>query len=194
MAKNFQETLEEAYTSGKLTQILDTSKTLADIAIALGYSAHGRNTGSITRFLLKNGLHFTSSSTRDKKLLTKICVNCGEEFLVSANNKKHAEQLTCSQYCSSNYLPFKIKRVVAKVGGLASSYPLVAKRNNLTYCCICNEKEVVDIHHLDEDRTNNDISNLVPLCPTHHAYMHRGKSNLILSKLVEYLDTRVTVD
>lgn len=39
-------------------------------------------------------------------------------------------------------------------------------------CVYCGEKELVDVHHLDEDKTNNVIENLIPLCPTHHRYMH----------------------
>ena len=40
--------------------------------------------------------------------------------------------------------------------------------------CDLNEPEVIEIHHIDKDRSNNNISNLVSLCPTCHKLHHRG--------------------
>ena len=37
---------------------------------------------------------------------------------------------------------------------------------------MCGEEKIVAVHHYDHDHTNNDIANLVPLCPTHHQYVH----------------------
>lgn len=38
------------------------------------------------------------------------------------------------------------------------------------------EKRQMDVHHKDEDRTNNDPSNLVTLCPPCHRLRHKPKS------------------
>lgn len=35
-------------------------------------------------------------------------------------------------------------------------------------CCIC-QTPFVQIHHIDDDPTNNDPDNLIPLCLNHHA-------------------------
>ena len=35
-------------------------------------------------------------------------------------------------------------------------------------CCIC-QTPYVQIHHIDENPSNNDPDNLIPLCPNHHA-------------------------
>lgn len=32
--------------------------------------------------------------------------------------------------------------------------------------------EVLEVHHIDGDRSNGDIDNLVVLCPNHHAVVH----------------------
>lgn len=40
-------------------------------------------------------------------------------------------------------------------------------------CVLCGF-EFSDIHHIDEDHSNNAQSNLVSLCPNHHRLVHRG--------------------
>lgn len=54
-------------------------------------------------------------------------------------------------------------------------------------CCVCGESLIVEVHHLDRDRNNSNINNLVPLCPTHHAYMHSVHKKLIEDKVLEYM-------
>jgi len=189
MSTTFKLKLQEALNSGLLLRLLETEKTLGSICKGLGYSTHGRNTGALTVFLSSNNIEFKNHSQKTKELESRSCVHCGKEFFVSVNNKEEYKVLTCSYACSGAYPPFISNRVIAKVGE-AKSYPIVAKRAGLSSCCICGESEVLDVHHLDEDRDNNEISNLVPLCPTHHAYLHRGKSELIFTKLIEYLDNR----
>jgi hypothetical protein len=190
MQKNFQTELEKAKNSGKLQELLNINKTLIGVVLGLGYSNHGRNTKALRTFLDSNNIVFNNLTSNTIEYEDKVCANCGEVFKVSIRDKGEQKKITCSHYCSSNYKEFKEKRVLAKLGHEAKSYPKVAKRYGLNSCCICGEDQVVDIHHLDEDRDNNDISNLVPLCPTHHAYMHRFKSDLIFDRLIEYLDNR----
>ena len=61
----------------------------------------------------------------------------------------------------------------------ACGYAVICKQHYEMKCIVCGEKEVIDVHHIDKNSKNNSPDNLVPLCPTHHAYMHRGKSHLI---------------
>ncbi len=39
-------------------------------------------------------------------------------------------------------------------------------------CVVCGFDKIVDLHHLDEDRTNNSEGNLIGLCPNHHKMFH----------------------
>lgn len=55
-------------------------------------------------------------------------------------------------------------------------------------CLICEESNVIDVHHLDGNRDNNLPSNLIPLCPTHHMYLHRGHKNLIMNQIEQTLE------
>ena len=47
-------------------------------------------------------------------------------------------------------------------------------------CCLCKYDKYVHLHHVDNDRKNNHISNMSTLCPNHHAEVthgeHQGKS------------------
>ena len=41
-----------------------------------------------------------------------------------------------------------------------------------------------------ENENNNDPENLIPLCPTHHQYLHSRYRNLIIDKINEYINGR----
>lgn len=39
-------------------------------------------------------------------------------------------------------------------------------------CFICQWNIVVDVHHMNENHDDNNIENLIPLCPNHHRMIH----------------------
>ena len=58
----------------------------------------------------------------------------------------------------------------------SSGYREKCLREKGRECESCGESKQVVVHHIDGDRNNNDIDNLAPLCPTHHAEVHNGQS------------------
>lgn len=53
-------------------------------------------------------------------------------------------------------------------------------------CVACGSVRNIHVHHLDEDRENNDIDNLVPLCASCHKILHNRDLDLEeLSEVVE---------
>lgn len=62
--------------------------------------------------------------------------------------------------------------------GLAAKRPGVLSRNRMT-CSACGyqakEARHLDVHHADDDHTNNDDKNLVLGCHTCHPYQHVGE-------------------
>lgn len=43
-------------------------------------------------------------------------------------------------------------------------------------CAVCGEtKGQIDIHHIDGNHNNNELSNLMVLCPKHHREIHKQK-------------------
>ncbi|MEK6906596.1 MAG: hypothetical protein AABW81_03170 [Nanoarchaeota archaeon] len=39
-------------------------------------------------------------------------------------------------------------------------------------CVICGFNKIIDLHHLDENKRNNKLNNLIGLCPNHHKMAH----------------------
>lgn len=53
--------------------------------------------------------------------------------------------------------------------------PSYREKVEIKACSDCGWGEhpaVLEVHHLDGDRSNNQVSNLVVLCPTHHKVRH----------------------
>ena len=44
------------------------------------------------------------------------------------------------------------------------------------------------VHHYDENHNNNNIFNLIPLCPTHHVYIHSEFKYLIQNIVDNYIE------
>ena len=47
------------------------------------------------------------------------------------------------------------------------------------------------VHHYDENHYNNDPRNLIPLCPTHHQYVHSRYKDEIICTIDEYIKNKV---
>jgi 5-methylcytosine-specific restriction endonuclease McrA len=59
------------------------------------------------------------------------------------------------------------------------------------YCLVCGYDEhpsILEVHHIDKNRKNNELSNLTVLCPNCHSLVHRHLVGLRqLSRLSEVL-------
>lgn len=100
----------------------------------------------------------------------KTCEVCQREFTWSGRQRtKEFERIRfCSRGCANTR------------GGEASAPKLknhitIARKHFNMVCLVCGFASVVDVHHLDEDHSNNSVDNLVPLCPNHHRMIHRNE-------------------
>jgi len=59
--------------------------------------------------------------------------------------------------------------------GGKTSYRRIAKRNKNWICEQCGKKEKLHVHHINENRNNNNIENLMILCCKCHMILHKGK-------------------
>lgn len=47
-------------------------------------------------------------------------------------------------------------------------------------CVICgfDEFSALQVHHIDQNRNNNDVDNLIVLCANHHCMIHYGSMEI----------------
>lgn len=119
------------------------------------------------------------SKSRKYKVIEKECPICSKLFKAKQNHPK--EQITCSKGCAQTY--FNSGELNSRYSGTAYRAKCFAKFGHK--CIVCNENLIVEVHHLDKNHDNNDINNLIPLCPTHHAYIHNNKYRYILEEIID---------
>lgn len=109
-----------------------------------------------------------------------ICIACGIEF-------EKREGVTCTYACSNRY--FKRPRKVTDEELVEKNrYRKLCFRYHDKKCIICDEDKIVSVHHFNGDSSDHRPENLVPLCPTHHMYMHSKFKVLILHKVKVYVE------
>lgn len=90
---------------------------------------------------------------------------------------------TCSRSCANTHF----KSGENNGNWKQDSYRSTCFQYHEKKCVVCNEQNIVAVHHLDEDHDNNDPANLIPLCPTHHQYWHSNFRNLIEPTVMQYV-------
>tara|TARA_Y100000310_G_C20405109_1_gene679302 strand:- start:129 stop:770 length:642 start_codon:yes stop_codon:yes gene_type:complete len=152
----------------------------------------------------------TSPTAFAERLYNVKCEHCNEEFGVS-NIKRHqshcylnSDNLTLCKVCSKpikNYTHSKgtCSRSCANIyfrsgennGNFKGSrYTTICWQHHKKECIVCGEDKIVAVHHNDHNHKNNDPENLIPLCPTHHMYVHSKFSEEIKPYIEEYIKKR----
>lgn len=58
----------------------------------------------------------------------------------------------------------------------------------INVCNICGDRSDLYVHHIDGDRENDTLSNLIPLCPSCHRKVHSPKShNPAIDRYTDFL-------
>ena len=125
-----------------------------------------------------------------KKTYEVSCESCNKIFQVKEREKLHPQrtQYFCSRSCA-NSIGGKAKAAIHHADEEAT-YRTVAWRHHERKCLVCGEENVVAVHHLNEQHNDNRPENLVPLCPTHHQYMHSRHKEKIIDKVEAYIKNR----
>lgn len=121
---------------------------------------------------------------------TRTCQHpeCDNEFVVvGRENAKSFKQLRkfCSPSCGAS---MGGRAKVANMSDSEISYRTLCFRYHEKRCLVCGEANIVAAHHVDYNHDNHTPVNIVPLCPTHHEYVHSPYRFLVESKIEEYLD------
>ncbi len=125
--------------------------------------------------------HFCSKECRDKfyNIVYVTCVNCGKQVRKTQsdlNSSKHGIYF-CSRKCKDEGQRIGgVKEIQpSHYGNIQKNYRALAYRNYEKVCAKCgyNEyPEILEVHHIDENRENNKLENLIVLCPNCHRKVH----------------------
>jgi len=113
----------------------------------------------------------------------KPCVICGKPILASANKK------TCSRSCSNKHragIKYKLSepRKDKVKSYQALKLRLLKIRGRICERCGYDKYEILQVHHRDKNRSNNNLINLELICPNCH-YEEHHLANSWLNKLGE---------
>lgn len=119
-----------------------------------------------------NAQKATINKFGEKKEFAVICKSCDKSFIVSEREKlfPQKEVYYCSRSCS-NSIGGKAKSEKHHKDDVAN-YTTVCWRHHDKICVVCGETKIVAVHHINENHLDNRPENLIPLCPTHHQYVH----------------------
>lgn len=90
---------------------------------------------------------------------------------------------TCSYSCSNTYF----RSGKNNPNWSDSNYRTTCFQEHGKKCIVCGEEKIVTVHHINEDHSDNRVENLVPLCPTHHQYVHSRYKEEVLPFIDEFL-------
>jgi len=167
-----------------LKEIVQESYSIAEVGRKLGYSYfNGKVRNEIK---IKIGdidcSHFKKNGDSQKKYkhIEKDCPVCGDKFTTQEGHKK--EKITCSHSCANTFF-----RSGPDHGNWnEDAYRTTCFHYHYKKCVCCSEETIVEVHHMDGNHQNNEPSNLVPMCPTHHQYWHSNYKYVIEDLVIEY--------
>jgi hypothetical protein len=165
-------------------KIVKNSHSKSDVCRQLGWPINGTHLRKVSNLIsnLKIDIsHFDSGASKRRKYenIIKECPLCRKQFNTTKNKR---EKTTCSHSCSNTYYRSNKNNPNWK----ESSYRTTCFLYHIKKCVICDEVNIVTVHHYDENRNNNNPINLIPLCPTHHQYMHSSYKYMIEDVVESY--------
>lgn len=161
-------------------------------SIIYGYT-NNRIKNKVIKIALENGLeeinlgvNYINKRIKYEKI-KKECPACGIEFICRKGHKN--EKATCSYSCSNTHFRSGSDHPNWK----EDTYRSTCFDKHKKECIICGEDKIVEVHHFDEDHSNNEVNNLIPLCPTHHRYYHSRYKCDIENKIIEYRNKFINI-
>lgn len=114
------------------------------------------------------------SSIGIRKLVSKKCLGC--ENIISGAPSKIKDRKYCSVKCACKFNPQLISKTGKNHNRYISGIGTYRKEALSHYeksCIKCGHTKKVIVHHIDENRKNNNLSNLMILCESCHVKIHK---------------------
>lgn len=123
---------------------------------------------------------------RKYELIEKECPVCGSLFETLKGSKN--EKTVCSHSCSNTFFRSGENNPNYKDGFDGDAhYRKICFTHHPKKCCICGFDLIVEVHHMDCDKSNNNPNNLIPLCPNHHRLFHSRYRELVSPLIEDYI-------
>ena len=101
----------------------------------------------------------------------KICKLDSCDNIITSIEKR---AIFCSHKCANTFIGIKYRTLENHPLWKGGEFGHVNLRKK--ECCkICRFDKVVEVHHLNENRNDNTLDNLITLCPNHHRMIHTKK-------------------
>lgn len=120
-----------------------------------------------------------NSANVNNNLVTCECAHCGNQFTrtkARLKNSKHGVYF-CSRSCKDKGQSYIKEIQPDHYGNGEHSYRVKALNNLPNICAVCSYSNVdaLEVHHIDKNRENNSLSNLLVLCANCHTLVHKNK-------------------
>jgi len=141
----------------------------------------GRETNKKPSRIKKRKNCFCSSECFYKfstKSIEVLCESCGDKILRTPNQiaKSKSGKSFCSRSCTASWNNQQEWRTGSNhpnwVDGSSSARGILGDRLNECNRCGLKDSRILQAHHIDRNRANNDINNLEALCPNCHVLDH----------------------
>jgi uncharacterized OB-fold protein len=164
------------------TKIINEAKTISDAVKKLYGYDNGKSRKKFYDLISEKKIDISHLKKRIAVYPTikKDCPVCGKTFETQVGNK--GERTTCSYSCSNTYF----RSGKSNPNWKGERYRTLCFEYHKKECIICGENKIVAVHHFDENHNNNEPSNLIPLCPTHHQYVHSAYKDEVMDTIIDY--------
>lgn len=109
------------------------------------------------------------------------CSECGQEILRKSSQVSRSKSglFFCSKICKDKAVLYMEEIRPEHYNTTTTKYRLAALRFYGKKCQLCgfDKEAALVVHHKDQNRSNNEISNLQVLCANCHYLIHEGKFN-----------------
>jgi hypothetical protein len=165
-------------TKKEFQNIVKESVSKSEVCRKLGIHGNGTGLRKVKELSLLYNVdigHFSHKAAINKfqrkyDLVKKICPVCGNNFEAQKGHSR--EKVTCSHSCSNTFFRSGEANPNYKDEKSEWGYRKICFSRWDKKCAICEFSCVVDVHHIDGNHDNNNIDNLIPLCPNHHKMAH----------------------